>query len=120
MVSFVPPLPGTSDGGEKRTLPRVNRGLVGSVEIIETNQSSCAPTIGAFGGLYPGTLNRTDQRQLGGTVVRLTTFIVKTILSAAPVVAFVIGSAIETEVISWVGCPSLSSPTGSETAVMPG
>ena len=22
MVSFVPPLPGTSDGGEKRTLPR--------------------------------------------------------------------------------------------------
>src|SRR3954463_8205303 len=88
-------------------VPSVNRGFVGSVEIIETNQSSCAPTPGAFGGLYPGTLNRTDQRQLGGTVARFTTFIVKTMLSAAPVVGLLIGSAIETEVMSCCACPSV-------------
>src|SRR6266576_3295319 len=88
MVSFVPPLPGTSDGGEKRTLPN-------------------------------GTLIRTDHRQSGGTVERSTTFIVKTMLSAAPVFGLLIGSAIETEVMSCDFCASVSSPTGSETAVMP-
>src|ERR1700704_1461858 len=87
---------------------------------METNQSSCGPTTGASGGPYPATLKRTDQRQPGGTGLRSCTLMVKTMLAAAPVWALEIGSAIETEVRSCSVTPSVSSPTGSVTAVTPG
>src|ERR1700736_619571 len=72
------------------------------------------------------TPKRMDHRQPGGTVkfpaasLKVATFIVTTTLLAAPLTASVIGSAIETEVISCAGWASVSSPAGSTTAVTPG
>src|ERR1700726_36486 len=72
------------------------------------------------------TPRRIDQRKPGAMVklpsvsLKDATLIVKTTLLAAPVTVSVIGSAIETEVISWAGCPSVSSPAGSTIAVTPG
>src|SRR5260370_397742 len=61
------------------------------------------------------TPKRTAHRQPGGIVCRLATFIVKTNLPER-----LSGSAIETDVMSWDGWPSLSSPAGSKIAVTPG
>src|SRR5712691_7198114 len=61
------------------------------------------------------TPKRTAQRQPGGIVCKLATFIVNTSLPKR-----LSGSAIETEVISCDGWPSLSSPAGSKIAVTPG
>src|SRR5258706_16473222 len=61
------------------------------------------------------TPKRTDQPQPGGIVFRSADFIVKTSLPKR-----FSGSAIETDVMSWDGWVSLSSPAGSKIAVTPG
>src|SRR3982074_3540313 len=72
------------------------------------------------------------QRHPGGMVVLLTTFMVKTRLAATPVLVFVIGSDMETEVISCEGPTCgigdgralsellLASPAGSTMTCTPG